>query len=58
MITTQQIEKVMTYGWVKAMPELQREFFKELLERQYPSSFAKKLAEEKYNEVITEGMAA
>lgn len=58
MITTQQIEIIMTYSWVKKMPELQREFFKELLERRYPSAFAKQLAEEKYNEVITEGMAA
>lgn len=58
MITTQKIAKIMTYSWVQKMPKLQREFFKELLGKQYPSSFAKQLAEEKYYEVVSEGMVA
>lgn len=47
------IEAMKNYNWVKAMPELQREFFLELMAtKRYPTAFAREIAQDMYYDVV------
>ena len=45
-------ELIKTWGWVKKMPALQREFFFECIDRGNEVRFSKWVAEDKYLEVM------